>query len=157
MSLKNRGYFGVGLVTPKFAKNIGSALRACGCYDASFLSCSGHRYKSVCTDTQKAFRHIPLYNPTDILESCPSDCPIIAVDLVENAIPLNRFVHPERAFYVFGPEDGTLGKEILDKAAYKVYIPTKYCLNLAMAVNTVLYDRTAKLENSNLLYKKRLP
>jgi tRNA(Leu) C34 or U34 (ribose-2'-O)-methylase TrmL len=53
-------------------------------------------------------------------------------------------MHPERAFYVFGPEDGTLGTRHLSKCVRKIMVPTKFCMNLAATVNVVLYDRLAK-------------
>ena len=78
------------------------------------------------------------------MDAIPFDCDPVAVDLLADARPLPGFTHPERAFYIFGPEDGTLGKAITARCVHKVYIPTKHCLNLAMAANTVLYDRAAK-------------
>lgn len=66
------------------------------------------------------------------------------MDLVLGATPLPEFVHPERAFYVFGPEDGTIGQEIIDRADAVVYVPTVGCMNLAASVNVLLYDRLAK-------------
>jgi len=54
------------------------------------------------------------------------------------------FVHPSQAFYAFGPEDGTLDQALIDQADAVVYVPTTGCLNLAAAVNVVLYDREAK-------------
>ena len=36
----------------------------------------------------------------------------ICVDLVVGATPLPDFVHPEKAFYMFGPEDGILAKRL---------------------------------------------
>lgn len=56
------------------------------------------------------------------------------------------FQHPATAFYVFGPEDGTLGKDIRDWCPVRVMIPTRSCMNLAGCVNVVLYDRMAKAE-----------
>lgn len=64
--------------------------------------------------------------------------------LPERAVNITNYVHPERAFYIFGPEDGTLGKPVLDKCRDVVYLPTNICLNLATTVATVLYDRKAK-------------
>src|SRR5690606_30290164 len=72
------------------------------------------------------------------------DCVPVAVDLLEGATPLCEYTHPERAFYIFGPEDGTLGKAVTSWCRDVVYIPTNYCMNLAATVNVVLYDRLAK-------------
>ena len=58
--------------------------------------------------------------------------------------PLIHFQHPEQAYYIFGPEDGSLSQTILDASDHVVYIPTIGCMNLAATVNVVLYDRLAK-------------
>ena len=68
----------------------------------------------------------------------------IAVERLPGALPLPKFCHPERAFYVFGPEDDTLNNTIVKRCNYTVMIPTAYCMNLAATVNVVLYDRLAK-------------
>lgn len=92
----------------------------------------------------KAYRHIPLLRLADLLDAIPYDCVPVAVDLVDCAKPLPEYVHPERAYYIFGPEDGTLGKRILERCRDVVYVPTEGCMNLAACVNVVLYDRMAK-------------
>ena len=115
-------------------------------HGAKLIAASGHRYHHAATDTQKGSRHIPiLHNIEDIFSAIPYDCAPVGVDLVPNACPLHQFNHPPSAFYLFGPEDGTLGKIVLDRCAYRVYVQTNYCMNLAAAVNVVLYDRNAKL------------
>lgn len=122
-------------------------MRAAHCFGASLIMISGPRIariKSIATDTIKAYRHTPTLWVNDIMKNVPHDCFPVAVDLVEGARDLRTFVHPERAFYVFGPEDGTLGKRVLDKCALRVMVPTNGCLNLAACVNVVLYDRLAK-------------
>ena len=68
----------------------------------------------------------------------------MAVEVRENAESLPHFEHPENAVYVFGPEDGSLGRLTLQHCHRFVVLPTKHCLNLATAVSTVLYDREAK-------------
>ena len=76
-------------------------------------------------------------------------CIPVAVELVEGARPLPEYTHPDRALYIFGPEDGSLQQEILDWCgAEVVYIPTQGCMNLAATVNVVLYDRLAKGNNT---------
>jgi tRNA(Leu) C34 or U34 (ribose-2'-O)-methylase TrmL len=68
----------------------------------------------------------------------------ICVELVRGAQQLPAFTHPENAIYVFGPEDGDVPKGIRHICHNFVIIPGKGCLNLAAAVNVVLYDRAAK-------------
>lgn len=139
-----RGYAAIGLHMPKTPANVGSVLRAAGCYNAALVAISGHRYKRAGTDTQASYRHMPLIQTEDLHRVVPLDCVPVAVDLIEGAKPLHSYAHPERAFYVFGPEDGTLGKAVTEWCRDVVYIPTRYCMNLAATVNVVLYDRLVK-------------
>ena len=68
----------------------------------------------------------------------------VAVELRPDAESLVTFEHPENALYVFGPEDGGVPKPIRLLCHRFVVIPTHHCLNLAAAVNVVLYDRRLK-------------
>lgn len=140
-----RGYAAIGLDNPKTSANIGSALRAVGCYGAAMIAVSGQRYKKFPTDVRKQWRHTPLIYCDNLKDVVPHSCIPVAVDLLPNAKSLIDFTHPERAFYIFGAEDATLGERILSWCQYKVYVPTNRCMNLAAAVNVVLYDRMAKL------------
>lgn len=139
-----RGYAAIGLHAPKTNENIGGVLRAAGCYGAAFVAISGHRYRRSCLDTQAAHRHLPLLEIDDLRTALPHDCVGVAVDIIDGAQPLPSYTHPERAFYVFGPEDGTLRPEIIGWCRDVVYVPTRHCMNLAAAVNVVMYDRCAK-------------
>jgi tRNA(Leu) C34 or U34 (ribose-2'-O)-methylase TrmL len=144
----SRGYAAVALFNPKSRENVGSALRAAGCYDVSLVVISGNRPEHymgrINTDTQKAYRHIPTQRVASVFDALPYDCVPVAVELLPHAKSLVNFVHPERAFYIFGPEDGTLGAAITDRCKYAVQVPTKFCMNLAATVNVILYDRMAK-------------
>ena len=140
----SRGYFGVGLDNPKTNANIGSALRACGVFGASFIAASGKRYSKHPTDTMCDARHLPLQQVDDLHTIIPYNCVPVAVELIEGAISLPEYQHPERAFYIFGSEDATLGDRVLSWCRDIVVIPVPRCLNLAATVNVVLYDRAAK-------------
>jgi tRNA(Leu) C34 or U34 (ribose-2'-O)-methylase TrmL len=59
----------------------------------------------------------------------------VAVELRPGAEHLIDFVHPERALYVFGPEDGSLPKAALARCHRFLWIPTHHCLNLSAAAN----------------------
>lgn len=137
-----RGFSAIGLHKPKTAANVGSVLRAAGCFGAAFVAQSGNRYNSgMITDTMKTYRHTPLFRVDDLHSIVPFDCAPVAVDLIDYATPLHEYKHPQRAFYIFGPEDGTLGAKTLSWCRDVVYIPTNGCLNLAATVNVVLYSR----------------
>ncbi len=139
---QQRGYAAVGLYHPKNAINVGAVLRACGCYGAAFLATTGQRYRKAPTDTMCAVKRLPLLQVDDLRDVIPYDCVPIAVELSKDARPIHELRHPERAFYVFGPEDGSLGSAVLDWCPGRpVYIPTNGCMNLAATVNVVMYDR----------------
>jgi tRNA(Leu) C34 or U34 (ribose-2'-O)-methylase TrmL len=73
---------------------------------------------------------------------------VVCVELVEGAIPFPTYQHPDKALYIFGPEDGTIHLKVIDRADSVVFIPTIGSLNLA-AANVLLYDRLAKLPVSD--------
>ena len=133
-----RGFAAIGLDNPKSEVNVGSAMRAVVVYKAAMLAISGRRLRAGCTDTMKHHKHIPLLHADDIFDLIPHGCVPVAVDLVEGATSLVDYVHPERAFYIFGAEDATLGKRTLSKCRDIIYIPTSGCMNLAATVNVVL-------------------
>lgn len=138
----------LGLVNPKSALNMGSILRAAGCFHVSSIFYSGQRINYAMaqrTDTHNHASHTALIGCDDLLLFCPRGATKVAVELADNATPLPAFVHPKNAYYVFGPEDGSLSQTLLNQCESAVYIPSFGCLNLAASVNVLLYDRAAKL------------
>ena len=137
--------FGVGLDNPKNQINVGHALRACGCFGASFLIVGDRRIKCrAVTDTARILYQIPVFRSDDILTQIPFNHVPVAVELTDGATNIVDYQHPENAFYIFGAEDATLGDRILSRCRDMIKIPSYYCLNLAACVNVVLYDRIAK-------------
>lgn len=144
-----RGYAAIGLVRPKNKGNVGAVLRAAYCYGAAMVAIQGDRTAvRESADTPQAWRHIPALRGDDLRSFIPFDAIPVAVDLVDDAASLPSFQHPQRAFYVFGPEDGTLGHSILNWCPLRVMVPTRMCMNLAATANVILYDRLAKAERS---------
>jgi tRNA(Leu) C34 or U34 (ribose-2'-O)-methylase TrmL len=137
----------IGLVNPKSPANVGMVMRAAGCYEATTVFYSGVRFERAqkfATDTKNAGRKIALVGVENLLDDIPDNSTLVAIELIEGATPLMDFVHPDNAYYVFGPEDGSIKKELLDHCQHVVYIPTIGCMNLAATVHVVLYDRMAK-------------
>jgi len=146
MTLKNENVV-IGLTDPKSPSNVGAVMRAAGCYQADEVRYTGVRYARAAkfhTDTKDASRKIPLNSVTSLTSDIIEGQSIVCVDLVEGAIPLPDFEHPENALYIFGPEDGTIAQEVINQADAVVYVPTTGCMNLAASVNVLLYDRLAK-------------
>lgn len=141
-----RGYAAIGLFNPKTPENVGGAMRACCVYGASMIAVTGSRVEWLRhpTDTQRTFRHVPTIRCDDLRSMIPFGCVPVAVDIIPGATPLPEYDHPQRAFYIFGPEDGTLGKGVTEWCRDVIYVPMRGCMNLAASVNVVLYDRMAK-------------
>jgi tRNA(Leu) C34 or U34 (ribose-2'-O)-methylase TrmL len=140
----DNGYAAVGLYNPKNQHNVGGVLRAAFCFGAAMVAITGTRYRVQSTDTADTYRHIPLLQVDDLHQVVPYDCIPVAVELRADATPLPDYDHPQRAFYIFGPEDGDLGDNVLSWCRDTVYIPTLHSINLAAVVNIVLYDRRTK-------------
>lgn len=139
----------IGLHQPKTPENVGAVMRAAYIYSASMIAIKGRRYTRAGTDTTAAYRHLPVLNVENLLDVIPYDCVPVAVELVDTAQSLYDYVHPKSAFYIFGPEDGSVPSEIVSKCRDVIYIPGKTCMNLAATVNVVLYDRAMKLSKQN--------
>lgn len=137
----------IGLINPKSPENVGMVMRAAGCYEASAIFYTGERFnraRQFFTDTKNMHERIPLKHTDDLLSVVPEGSEVVVVELIEGATPLMHFTHPDNAFYIFGPEDGSVCQDILDHCHHVVYVPTVGCMNLAASVNVVLYDRLAK-------------
>ena len=141
------GYTCIGLDNPKGPENVGSILRAAGCYGVNSVFYTGKRYERAVefrTDTKQVHLQLPLIGVDDLRQVIPFGCTPVAIEIHPEAKPLTEYRHPERAFYIFGPEDGTLDKGVRAWCGDVVFIPTTGCMNLAATVNVVLYDRMAK-------------
>ena len=145
--MENSAFCCVGLVNPKSPENVGSVMRAAGCYGVDEVYYTGNRFelaRRFATDTKQMVEKIPLLGVDDLMAFIPQGCVPVVVDLIDGATPLPDYVHPERAFYIFGPEDGTLDPALYGAVKDVVYVPTRGCMNLAASVNVILYDRLAK-------------
>jgi len=146
------------LIDPKFAHNVGGALRACACWGAGELVWTGERVPAPedwpagarlpREERMRLYRDVRLrhVSPSQMPPEFPSATPV-CVERSERAETLFGFEHPADAVYVFGPEDGGVPKGLRHWCHRFVTIPTANSgpLNLAAAVNVVLYDRAAKL------------
>lgn len=140
----------IGLVNPKSPANVGAVMRAAGCYQATAIRYTGERFDRAAryrTDTKNVQRKIPLTGVDCLYEALPADVKVVCVEFAEGATSLPDFVHPERALYVFGPEDGSIPQHVVDRADHVVYVPTVGCMNLAASVNVLLYDRLSKSDH----------
>ena len=154
----------IGLSNPKSPSNVGSVMRAAGNFRVNSVFYSGERYSRAMQSNSKIAKlgrrvgqEVPLCGVDTLLDAVEDDVQIVCVEFAENAIPLTEYQHPDKAFYIFGPEDGTLSQELIDKADAVLYIPTVGCMNLAATVNVLLYDRLLKSDHhfdGNALIRK---
>lgn len=143
------------LVNPSFAHNVGMVVRLASCYGFRQVWYTGSRVgfdldkrkRLPREERMKGYQDVEMINYDRPLEQFPSDVVPVAVEVRRNSERLQDFVHPQNAVYVFGPEDGSIPAPILNRCHRFVIIPTvnHYCLNLATAVATVLWDRATKL------------
>lgn len=144
----------VALWDPKYAFNVAQAIRIASCYGVPQVWFNGNRVplegdkeKKVRLpreERMKGYRDVDICHAEYFFDAFPSDVVPVAVELTPSSENLVHFEHPEKALYVFGPEDGSLPKVARMHSHRVVQIPTRHCLNLSMAVGTVLYDRHYK-------------
>ena len=152
---QRHGYIGVGIFHPKTEANIGTLFRSAVCFGAKFVFTVGRRYVRQSSDTTNTAGVLPLHhyaNMTDLKEHLPYACPLVGVELTENAEPLGQFSHPETCAYLLGAEDHGLPAAIIEQCHKVVQIGgLTSCLNVASAGSIVLYDRWLKTRPSRIL------
>jgi tRNA G18 (ribose-2'-O)-methylase SpoU len=145
--LIKRGYCGIGVLNLKKEINYGTLFRSAYNFNADFIYLIGRRFQKQASDTVCAFRHIPLLeyqDNDDFINHLPYDCKLIGVEICSRSKDIVNFVHPERAIYLLGPEDGSIPESLLNHCHAVLQIPTNHCLNVAVAGSIILYDRLVK-------------
>jgi tRNA(Leu) C34 or U34 (ribose-2'-O)-methylase TrmL len=139
------------LTRVKYSHNLAAAIRACSCFGVPSLFWTGQRFTFA--DGERLPREERMRGYADVttlaterpFDLLPPGTTPVCVELTYGAMPMHDFVHPERAAYVFGPEDGDVSQAVRAQCHRFVYIESRHCLNLAAAMNVVLYDRVRKL------------
>lgn len=123
-----------------------------------------HPINRLRTDPSSAHKHLNVRtfaHLTDALDAVATSTDMSRV-VIERGVfrppeYLDEFEHPERAVYIFGPEDGSVPDEpwlgphltVEIRGAATLASPVQGCLNLATAVSIVLYDRLAKMTRAS--------
>ncbi len=145
---QTRGYFAVGAERISKSRNLGNLMRSAHAFGASFTFTVGATYQALeaQADTSKGTMHLPHYNWAGLDDlMLPENCRLVGIELTEHAIDLPSFRHPLRAAYVLGPERGSLTDELIARCDYVIRIPTRFCVNVAMAGAIVMYDRVKSM------------
>ena len=128
-------------------------MRAAGNYRVDNVFYTGKRYPralmrnpGIVDMSRKVGQSIPLSETDSLFDVKLPQMKLVCVELAVDAVALPVYQHPQDAFYVFGPEDGTLSQDVIDQADEVVYVPTVGCMNLSATVNVLLYDRLSKSE-----------
>jgi tRNA G18 (ribose-2'-O)-methylase SpoU len=140
-----RGFFGIGVERISKPMNVGNLFRSAHAFGADFVFAIAPAvdvralYKS---DTSATAKHVPLYH-YDTVEAMtlPHGCQLVGVELLDEAVDLPSFTHPEQAAYVLGPERGSLSPELVARCDHTVKISTKFCVNVGIAGAILMYDR----------------
>jgi tRNA G18 (ribose-2'-O)-methylase SpoU len=144
-----RGYFGIGVEGVSKPMNLGSLMRTAHAFGASFIFTIGATFdaRSVrLADTSNAAGNLPLHDYPDLdAFRLPRGCSLVGIEFIEDAVELPSFRHPHRAAYVLGAERDDLSPALLAQCEHVVRIPTRFCINLALAGALVLYDRMISL------------
>lgn len=142
----------IALVNPKFPHNVGAVVRAASCFGYRQVVVTGDRvpltpsqgYRLPREERIQEYKQVAIERNDRFFEAFPKGTQFVAVEKRDNYQSLVNFRHPSNAVYVFGPEDGSLKRVENLNCQHFVYIPTAGPLNLAAAVNVVLYDRLVK-------------
>lgn len=142
----------IALVDPKYPQNVGMVVRLASCYGLRQVWFTGDRVsldpakgeRLPREERMKGYKEVEMIHFEHFFDQFPADTVPVAVEVRPDSEPLHTFEHPEKALYVFGPEDGSVPKPLLSHCHRFIVIPTRHCLNLATAVATVLWDREYK-------------
>jgi tRNA G18 (ribose-2'-O)-methylase SpoU len=144
-----RGYFGIGVEGISKAMNLGSLMRTAHAFGASFaftVAAAYDRSEGGLADTSDAPGSLPLYEFADVGSlALPTGCSLVGIELIDGAVDLPSFRHPSAAAYVLGPERGSLSPGLVSLCDHVVKIPTRFCINVALAGALVMYDRVLNL------------
>jgi tRNA G18 (ribose-2'-O)-methylase SpoU len=144
-----RGYFGIGVEGISKPMNLGSLLRSAHAFGASFAFTIGAAFDAKAaaqSDTSAAVASLPFHAYGALADlHLPHGCRLVGVEFMDDAVDLPSFTHPRQAAYVLGAERASLSQDLVEHCDFLVKIPTKFCVNLAIAGALVMYDRMISL------------
>ena len=145
----NRGFYEIGIIGNKTPDNLGTLWRSACIMGAAGIFTIGRRYpRRQSCDTMNTPKHVPLREYDDFesfLEARPRDTQLIGIELIDDAVDITEFKHPERAIYLLGAEDTGIPRRYWDTCQKIIKIPFYgNSLNVAVTGSIVMYDRYVK-------------
>jgi tRNA G18 (ribose-2'-O)-methylase SpoU len=144
-----RGYFGIGVEGISKPMNLGAILRTAHAFRASFafaIQPALDVSELLQSDTSIAIENMPVHvHPSLERFALPVGCRLIGIEIAADAVDLPSFRHPLAAAYVLGAEQDSLSPALTERCDYVVRIPTRFCVNVAVAAAIVMYDRMISL------------
>lgn len=113
----------VCLINPRFAHNVGMVVRLASCYGYKQVWFTGDRVgfdldkrkRLPREERMKGYKDVEMISHERPLDMFPSDVVPVAIEVRKNSERLQDFVHPEKAVYIFGPEDGSVPSAVLNR------------------------------------------
>ena len=147
--------FAIGIDHVKREINVGTLWRSAYSLGAAMIFTVGRRYEprkhGGAGDTSKTPRHLPLLHFEtwgDYRAHAPFGWVPVGIEIGREAVSLVDYKHPDPVVYILGAEDSGLTNEAAALCRDLIVIPSRYCLNVAVAGSIVMYDRAAKKERS---------
>lgn len=150
------GYFGIGIENSKTPMNVGTLWRSAYVFDAALLFTIARRYDKQCSDNIRAVNHVPLQHFAtceEFYSALPYGCRLIGVELSDDAIPLRKFQHPDKAIYLLGAEDHGLTNMARAMCHQLIVLPGKQSVNVAVAGSIVMCHRIMQREREESLMR----
>lgn len=145
-----RGYFAIGVEGLSKPMNAGTLFRSAHAFGASFVFTIGgvwQEREANLSDTSDSASQVPHYHFAGVDDlRLPHRCALVGIELLDEAVDLPSFRHPRCAAYVLGPERGSLSPELTAQCEHIIRIPTRFCINVAIAGSIVMYDRLISLQ-----------
>lgn len=142
------GFFGIGILNNCDELNIGTLWRSAYILGASFIFTVDKKYKPQGSDITKSWTRIPLYHYQtfdELKENLPFSTKLVAVEMGKDAIPLDKYSHPDRTVYLLGNEISGLPTQIVEQCHSLIKLPGELSLNVAVTGSIVMYDRMSKV------------
>ena len=134
---------GICLYSPKNIENWGSILRVAYNFNVDFVCTIKARYTRQSRDTINFKYQKPIFrfDSTDqFLDHYPKECGLVNVEILPQSLSLESFSHFKNAIYVFGPENGSIPKDLTESRTC-IKINSNQCLNQAMCAGIVMFHR----------------